>query len=422
MPPSPRFSRLRRALENARRHLSMPTSYQGSVAGYLVGRAGYNLRQQWKRLRSARAGSSAEDPALAGHRARYQEHIERREWDAARDEALAIGKIAEERRDAGLMLEIGAALERLRAYPRGAELRLKSRQIRKGAAVKEWRGEELAGRTLLVNLMENAKASMGSVIRHARLIAQAAAKARHTTVLAEPRLVPLFRRSFPNAEIRAGGGADAAAYAEADVVAAVEHLVAFLAPNEKRIVQTFVPLRADPELTAQFRARYRDGGLPIIGISWGSKSYAKDLPSLVEWAELLRQIEARFVSLQYGKTAGDIARLQKGVAQPIIDDTSVDQLVDMDRFAAQVASLDAVISISNTAAHLAGTLDVPSVFIIDDKFHTVWPVIGNATPWYPCAALVAKRGRPWSEALVEVATRLKEKLAARPDRGRADRV
>jgi hypothetical protein len=422
MPSAPGSSKLRRAIESARRQLSMPSSYQGSVAGYVVGLLGYNLRQQLKRLRFFGAVRGAEDPALAQRRVRYRQHIERREWDAVLSETLAIGAVAEQKRNATLMLEMGAALERLRAYPQGAELRLKSRQVRKGAANKEWRGQSLAGRVLLIDLAENVKTSMGSVLRHARLIAQAAANARQTIVLAEPRLVPLLRRSFPNTDVRAGGAGDAAAHAEADVTAGIEQLVAFLVPDEERIAKSFVPLRVDRALTAEFRARYRDDGLPVIGISWSSKSYAKDLPSLPEWAELLRGIEARYVSLQYGKTAPDIARLQRHLRQPIIDDASVDQLVDMDRFAAQVASLDAVISISNTAAHLAGALDVPSVFIVDDRFHTVWPVIGDSTPWYPRAALVAKRGRPWPMALADVHARLSKRLAARPDRRRTDGV
>lgn len=404
------FSKLRDALAHARRLLVMPSAYQGSIAGYLVGRIGFTVRQRLKRLRAFRPRPGVADPQLASRLARYREHIKHREWDAVLREALAIAAIAEEERDAALMAEMGAALERLRAHARSATLRVKSRQVRKGTANKEWRGQDLTGLMFVIDLMENAKASMGSVIRHARLIATAAAMARHTIVLAEPRLVPLLQRSFPRAEVRAGGADDVKAHAEANVVATVEHLVAYLASDEARIAKTFVPLRADPTLTAEFRARYRDGDVPVIGISWSSKSYAKDLPSLVEWTELLRGVEGRFVSLQYGKTAADIARLQKGLAQAIIDDTSVDQLVDMDRFAAQVSSLDAIISISNTAAHLAGALDVPSVFIVDDKFHTVWPVTGETTPWYPRARLVAKRGRPWPEALREARTAVKRLL------------
>lgn len=402
------FSKLRHAFERARRQLAMPSAYQGSVAGYLLGRAGFSLRQKLKRLWRFRAAPVASDPALATRLAQYRAAVERREWDAVSGETIAIAAIAEKSGDAALMVEMGAALERLRAYPQSAALRLQSRQIRKGTANKEWRGQDLSGRVLVIDLMENAKASMGSVIRHARLIQPASAMAKHTIVLAEPRLVPLLQRSFPRAELRAGGDDDVKARAEGEVIAAVEHLVAYLAPDEARIAKSFAPLRADPALTAEFRARYRDGGLPVVGISWGSKSYAKDLPSLVEWAELLRGVNGRFVSLQYGKTAGDIARLQRNMANPIIDDASVDQLVDMDRFAAQVASLDAVISISNTAAHLAGALAVPSAFIVDDKFHTVWPVTGETTPWYPRARLVAKRGRPWPEALADVQAALRK--------------
>ena len=73
----------------------------------------------------------------------------------------------------------------------------------------------------------------------------------------------------------------------------------------------------------------------------------------------------------------------------------------MDRFAAQLASLNGIITISNTAAHLAGALGVPTVVLIDDKFHTPWPVTGDKTPWYPNVRIVHRKQRPWSTVLQE---------------------
>ncbi|TIU43380.1 MAG: hypothetical protein E5W17_02340 [Mesorhizobium sp.] len=58
-------------------------------------------------------------------------------------------------------------------------------------------------------------------------------------------------------------------------------------------------------------------------------------------------------------------------------------------------------TISNTGAHLAGALGVPSVFILGDGFKRSWPVEGDRTPYYPSAVLVSKRERPWSAAMAE---------------------
>lgn len=397
-------ARLRARFAVLRRQLSMPSSYQGSVVGYLFGRANYNVRLRFKALRQRlRAAPGTDDPALAEHLSRYREGIAHRDWDEVLRQALAIAPIAEAKRDAALMAEMGAALHRLRAYSRSVELTLKSRQIRRATHDKEWRGDDLSDRVLLVDFTEQANTSMGAVLHAAPLIARAAQRSRRCIVLVERRLAPLLQRSFTGIEVRVLGVDDDATRAEADVVATIEHLLGFLARNEQEIAASFVPLRADPTLTAEFRTGYRTAyGAPLVGISWASKSYSKDLPSLTEWVRLLRSIDATFVSLQYGKVAGDLAKLQRNNPRTIVHDASVDQLVDMDRFAAQVAALDAVLSISNTGAHLAGALAVPSVIIVDDRFRTVWPVIGDTTPWYPQVRLVGKRGRTWDIALQEV--------------------
>jgi len=127
---------------------------------------------------------------------------------------------------------------------------------------------------------------------------------------------------------------------------------------------------------------------------------------------LLASVDAKFVSLQYGKVAGELARLAAGSQKTIINDASVDQLANMDRFAAQIASLDAVVTISNTGAHLTGALGVPMIVIIDDNFRRIWPVGTDRTPYYPAATIVAKNGRGWEAVIKEAAKRLGETLAS----------
>ena len=60
----------------------------------------------------------------------------------------------------------------------------------------------------------------------------------------------------------------------------------------------------------------------------------------------------------------------------MIQDSEIDQLADLDGFAAQIAALDAVVSISNTTIDMAGMIGVPTVHIRDDKFSNSWPLSG----------------------------------------------
>ena len=185
--------------------------------------------------------------------------------------------------------------------------------------------------------------------------------------------------------------------------ATFEHLAWVFGRNAEKLTADFVPLRADPELVETFRKRYRSmTDLPLIGLSWGSKSHTKDVPDFPQWSRFIAQTPATFVSLQYGQIKPALRRLRNGNDARLIYDESVDQMVDMDRFAAQIASLDVVVTISNTAAHLSGALGMPTIFLIDDNFQTTWPVTGDRTPWYPKGLVVHKDGRDWSAVLDEV--------------------
>jgi hypothetical protein len=397
----------------AKGRMFAPARFSGSDFGYRIGRVVFKISDGLKTSRR-RIRRWLRSPALARRMARLRRSVARRDWTAALAQAREIAPLAEAARDVRLMEELGIALLRLGDYGLAGRLRLESRRMARGADPKEWAGENVAG-TLVVNFVENEAQGMGGTIERGRLVAEAAKRAKRCIVLVEPRLVPLFGRSFPGVDVRAASAENkATAYAEADRTAGFEHLNAYLGASAEAIAGTFVPLRPEPKAVAELSARYRGSSdKPLIGISWGSSAYAKDTPSLEDWAALIKSVDAKFVSLQYGNIAGDLARLSADSQKTIVSDASVDQLADLDRFAAQIASLDAVVTISNTGAHLTGALGVPAIIIIDDNFRRAWPVVTERTPYYPEAVLVAKRSRAWRAVMDEVKKKLGEILAKR---------
>jgi ADP-heptose:LPS heptosyltransferase len=88
----------------------------------------------------------------------------------------------------------------------------------------------------------------------------------------------------------------------------------------------------------------------------------------------------------------------------------VDSLGDLDRFAAQVASMDAVVTISNTGAHVAGAVGVPTAIILDDKNHLIWPAWGERTGWYPTVRLVRRNARNWPDVLADAINTFRHEL------------
>jgi hypothetical protein len=385
----------------------MTSFYHGSYVRYAISGLGLRLGRTMKALRELfRTKGRVSAPAPA-QQARIEALIACRDWSglAASVDEMAI--LARDTANPQLMQKAGQAYERLGDFARAAELRLAARHQRKGESPGDWSGEDVGADTLLIDLVEDDPRSLGRVIRHARLAGAAAARAENATIRVEPRIVPLLQRTFPKATVVPAGQP-----AAGQKFATFEHLAWVFGRDAGELAASYTPLRADPGLVETFRKNYRAmTDLPLVGLSWGSKSHSKDVPDFPEWARFLAETPATFVSLQYGPIKPALRRLRKGNDARLIHDESVDQMVDMDRFAAQIAALDAVVTISNTAAHLAGALGVPAVFLIDDKFQTAWPVIGDRTPWYPNGLVVHKDGREWPAVLDEAGRRLAPILA-----------
>ncbi|RUV76917.1 MAG: hypothetical protein EOR30_26775 [Mesorhizobium sp.] len=385
----------------------MTSFYHGSYIRYVIGGLGLQLRRYTKAVRALYTGSKPR--SVLEQQAKVDALIARRDWTGLEASTNEMAIMADRVRDPELMQKAGQAFERLGNFARAAELRLSARRQRKGKAANEWTGEDLGSDTLLIDLVEDDPRSLGRVIRHARLAGAAAGCAQSATIRVEPRLVSLVQRTFPNATV-----VPAQQNVVGDKFATFENLAWVFGRDAERLAADFVPLRVDPELVQTFRKRYRSmTDLPLVGLSWGSKSHTKDVPDFPEWARFIAQTQATFVSLQYGQIKPALRRLRNGNDARLIYDDSVDQMVDMDRFAAQIAALDAVVTISNTAAHLSGALGVPTIFLIDDKFQTAWPVIADRTPWYPKGLVIRKEGRAWPVVLDDVGRRLSSILTVR---------
>ncbi len=351
-------------------------------------------------------------PRLAIRYSAYRRAVKQRDWPLARERALAVSELALKNHDRRVLLEMMHAMERFECFGEAATLHRAWRKSLGDPLPNQWIGEELSGKTLLIDFTERHERGLGLALQGANLAAKAAQRAQRVIVVVEPRLVPLYRRSFPDLEIRET--AERRDGDEIDFTATIGDLIGGFVPSKGVVDLDFHPLVADPAKVAELRAKYRNGKEnPLIGIFWFSSHHGKDLPDLNNWRSFIAKTEARFVSLQYGDVECDIRTLG---ADRVINDSTIDQLTDMDGFAAQVSALDAVVAISGTPVHLAGALGIPTVVLRDDWFRRQWPVMCDRVPWYPSLRVVGKDGRSWDTVLDDasgrVRTMLKGKAAA----------
>ena len=176
-------------------------------------------------------------------------------------------------------------------------------------------------------------------------------------------------------------------------------------PSSASFAATTSPyLIANPTERERFRARYADGR-PLVGLAWYTRNQKTGRDRSIDLsllAPLFERTDIQWVSLQYG----DHDALEKQAATanaPIFIDRSVDQLADIDIFAAQIAALDLVITIDNSTAHLAGALGVPVWVLLPFARDWRWLQLREDSPWYPTMRLFRQPQRgDWQSVIQKV--------------------
>lgn len=265
----------------------------------------------------------------------------------------------------------------------------------------EWRGEPIVDGRLLVGWEQG----VGDQVMFAACLPDLAARGIRALVECEDRLIPLFERSFPGFDFVARRTPPGPETAADDLVAHIHlgSLPGRLRPDPMQASPGDAFLIADPVKTAGFARRYRaDGHTAVVGISWRSgnaEEGAKRSVPLSDWGPILGRPDIRFVSLQYGDHAGEIA----AAPGDILVDPAVDSLADLDGFAAQVAAMDLVITIDNSTAHFGGALGVPTWTLLTRVPEWRWLAEGDATYWYRSMRLFRQPARGAWDPVVEAA-------------------
>ncbi|MBF0334525.1 MAG: tetratricopeptide repeat protein [Alphaproteobacteria bacterium] len=271
-----------------------------------------------------------------------------------------------------------------------------------------WDGSAPEGRTILIH----GEQGPGDLILYGSMLPDLLTRGAKVVFEVEERMVPLFQRSMP--EMRVVPMLPEPVPETRDPAIACRYPLASLARHFRADFADFPArssyLRADPELAARLRARYLGlGGTMVVGISWRSKNLeigAEKSTRLVDWAPILTVPGVRFVNLQYGDCRDEIAEAKRELGVDVFADPEIDPLRDMDSFAAQVAAMDLVISVSNSTVHVAGALGVP-VWVMLPRGRGLlhfWYFDREDSPWYPSARLFRQAARgDWKPVVERVA-------------------
>ena len=293
----------------------------------------------------------------------------------------------------------------------------------------KWEGEPLAGKRVVVVTEQG----LGDEIMFANIfpdLLRAVGPEGKLVIAATGRLIPLFKRSWPEAEVYAyddrkivnhDGNVDVRLFPFLKTTAAPDCYgpqTAFLSHFRKRLEdfshQAY--LKPDPARVAAFRNRLNAGGKgPVVGICWRSMLLAmkrgKFYSHLTDWGPILKTDGVRFLNLQYGECEQELAEAENLFGIKIERMEGHDLTDDIDGNAALSAALDLVISAPTAVAATSAAVGTETWFLLSYKD---WPQLGtDEYPWYPKTRIfVSKRFADWPDATGRIADALKGFVAA----------
>ena len=278
---------------------------------------------------------------------------------------------------------------------------------------KLWRGESLINKSILL-LEEQA---IGDVMQFMTLVPTLLKEAKHIGILVNNRLYPVYRRSL-SSHIESSK-ISLWSFDDVNANSLSPHLYDFQCPlgsicqhrftNVYDYGQHLPLLQVDQSLKSSLRNSYLQGyhqSTKLVGVSWrgggrGDRIKQKSIGQDQFARFLANTNNLRFVNLQYGDYSKTVSQwVQNGV--DIINDSTVNPLKDMDRWNAQVAACDAVISVANTTIHGAGGLDIPTMCLLslDSDWRWFKDSSVKRSYWYPTVGIARQSSDgSWDAAL-----------------------
>ena len=280
-------------------------------------------------------------------------------------------------------------------------LREPSARADRGFAQPQWRGEALAGRTLLVH----AEQGHGDTLNFARYVLFLARFGGRVVLEVQPGLKGLLAGA-PGIERLLARGEDLPPF---DLHIPLPALPRVFATTPATIPAMERYISPAPGKAAAWAERLASDRRPRVGVVWaGSPTHGDDHYRSIP-LETLRPVfdvpGPVFYSLQVGARAGDPARL--GLGGRLRDLSHL--LTDYNETAAAIAQLDLVIAVDTSVAHLAGAMGKPTWMLLARVPDWRWLADGETTRWYPSMRLFRQqRMGVWQPIVDRLAAALAE--------------
>jgi len=270
-------------------------------------------------------------------------------------------------------------------YGNGALLPVTALRSRRKFTQPQWNGEKLVDKTLLIWREQG----LGDEIEFATCLTDVCEAGVKVLLECDPRLVNIYKRTFPTFHVRAESVRDDfyPSYGDFDVHCSVGSLPKLFRRDLTKFNRSITPLSILNENVMTFQNRlagYKNKKL--IGICWrsGVFSISRNLnyTALVDWRELLSCNDFQFVNLQYGECESELLEIEQLLGIKILRWQDLDLKNDLENVLALIKNLDAVVTVGTAVSSLAASCNVPTFVLLKQS----WLMLGqlNNYPWYGC--------------------------------------
>lgn len=270
-----------------------------------------------------------------------------------------------------------------------------------------WEGQ--SGRKVLVWPEQG----IGDEIMFASTLSDLSEVSQKVLLLADPRLVSLYSRSF-GASVEVLPKDTNVHQIDYDHHISIGSLPKFFRKQTidfKTAASGF--LKADRGTSRQLRQILKTNShKKIIGLSWHTNSkiphaYKRNIDFITLVMNLL-SVDATFVSLQYGNHTREIEELCDSTGITINQPKGIDNFKDLDRFSALISACDEVVTIDNSTAHFAGGLGVTTRLLLPIFSDWRWGQFDKTSYWYDSVSIYRQKiPGLWDDPLQQVSKALR---------------
>ncbi|MFA7269343.1 MAG: tetratricopeptide repeat protein [Sterolibacterium sp.] len=272
-----------------------------------------------------------------------------------------------------------------------------------------WEGGDLSGKTLLVW----GEQGVGDHLRYSSLFPELIAKANKLIVETDPRVIPLFARSFPTVTfVPEKPTPDPVLMgSNIDFQIPMASCTRWLRNRIEDFPAEPAYFVADPEKRRRWTERLQ--ALPNrlkVGISWrsGLTGLGRQFcyADISQWLPIFSVPGIDFINLQYDDSRNELVRLRELGGPELHQWPDIDLKDDFDDVAALVSELDLIISAPISVAELSGGLGIPTWIL--QLNHVSYVNHGtNGFPWHPSIQLFSREwNEPWEPIIVHIAEKL----------------